>query len=234
MKIKAVLFDFMGTVVKERENGVITCCLADAFVEHGFYLHHEVFSAERGKDELTVINDVLGWYSLPRAMAPKLYQSFEKNIQKNIEAFCAFDESLFTFSYLLRVGISVGIVTGLSKEVFDFIFSHLGWTQRSFSYIGFSAEIGKSRPEPDMIFDMMSKLNIKDPKEVLKVGDSVADVQEGRNAGCLTAVVLSGTHSLRELMKEKPDYILRSLSDIKGIINVSKKYDLNTSKNRLV
>ncbi len=203
-------------------------------MDHGFFLNHQFLSYARGKDKLVTIKEVLERYNLPLSLAPAINESFKLNIEQNLKSFNAFDDSLFVFSYLLRLGISIGIGTGLSKEVFDIIFSHLGWTKRAFSYIGFSNEIGKSGPEPDMIFDMMSKLKIEDPKEVLKVGDTVSGIREGKNAGCLTAVFLSGVQSEKELIKEEPDYILESLSDLKQVINTNIKCSLTHNSCGLV
>ena len=218
MKIKAVLFDFIGTTVKEKDSSVITSCLSKAFQDHGIFLTSNFFIYNRGKNKLAIIKEVLEKYNLPLSTVPKINDSFTLNIKNSIRNFSAFDDSLFVFSYLLRIGILIWIGTGLSREIFDTIFSHLGWTKRAFSYIGFSEEVGKNRPEPDMIFDMLNKLEIRESKEILKVGDTIADIQEGKNAGCLTAVVLSGTQPEEELLLEKPDYILKSLDDLKTII----------------
>ena len=90
--------------------------------------------------------------------------------------------------------------------------------KKLFDYIGISSEIGKSRPHPDMIFDLMHKLTIVNPAEVLKVGDTVADIQEGKNAKITTAAILAGTQTKGELVKEKPDFIINNLSEIQNII----------------
>jgi phosphoglycolate phosphatase-like HAD superfamily hydrolase len=64
-----------------------------------------------------------------------------------------------------------------------------------------------------MIFEMMRQLRIN-PTEMLKVGDTVADIQEGKNANVYTAVLLSGTQPKEQLIRERPDLILDSLDDL--------------------
>ena len=218
MKIKAVLFNFLGTTVKEKDSSVITNCLSRAFTDHGFYFNDEFFHSVNGKSKLVIIKEVLYRFNLPLSMADTIYGSFKKNIKNNIENFSSVDDSLIVVCHLLRKGILTGIGTGLSREIFDIIFTHLGWSKRAFNYIGFFNEIAKSGHEFNMICDMMSIFRIGSSKEILKVGDSVADIREGKNAGCLTAVVLSGTQAKNELIEEKPDFILRSLSDLKMVV----------------
>ncbi|HJS54581.1 MAG TPA: HAD hydrolase-like protein [Chitinophagaceae bacterium] len=221
MKIKAVLFDFIGTTAKEKNSFVVSSCLSGAFIDHGLFLTTEYFNSVRGMNKAYIINEVLERYNLPLSMATAIHASFKSRIKHNLENISAFEDSLYVFSYLLRIGISIGIGTDLSREVFDIIFSHLEWSKKGFNYIGFSDKIGKSRPAPDMIFDMMSKLGIKESKEILKVGDTVASIYDGKKAGCITAALLSGTQSAEELLTEEPDYLMKSLSDIKKIINVN-------------
>ena len=64
----------------------------------------------------------------------------------------------------------------------------------------------------------------KIPKSSLKkafiVGDSIRDVQTGKNAGCRTILVLSGKENMNEKSSwpEKPDYIAHDLSMAVDII----------------
>ncbi len=218
MKIKAVLFNFLGTTVKEKDSCVITNCLYRAFADHGFYFNNEFFNSVKRKDKLVVIKEVLHRFNLPLSMADTIYGSFKKNIISNIENFSSVDDSRIVFCHLLRRGILTGIGTGLSREIFDIIFTHLGWSKRTFSYIGCFNEIAKNDHEFNVICDMMSIFRIGSSKEILKVGDTVADIREGKKAGCLTAVVLSGAQVKNELIEEMPDFILGSLSDLKMVV----------------
>jgi len=218
MKIKAVLFNFLGTTVKEKDSTVITNCLSRAFTDHGFYFNDEFFNSVNGKSKLVIIKEVLYRFNLPLSMAGTIYGTFKKNLKNNLENFSAVDDSLIVFCHLLRKGILTGIGTELSREIFDVIFTHLGWSKRAFNYIGFYNEIARNGHEFNMICEMKSIFRIGSSKEILMVGDTVASIQEGKNAGCLTAVVLQGTHVRNELIEEKPDFILRSLSDLKMVV----------------
>lgn len=69
-----------------------------------------------------------------------------------------------------------------------------------------------------MIFDAMRKLQISDPRTVLKIGDTVADIEEGKNANCFTVAVLTGTQTRKQLEDAKPDRIVDSIRDLLKLI----------------
>lgn len=52
-----------------------------------------------------------------------------------------------------------------------------------------AADIPKGRPAPWMVFRLVETLNVYPPAAVVKVGDTVADVEEGLNAGVWTVGV---------------------------------------------
>lgn len=47
-------------------------------------------------------------------------------------------------------------------------------------------DVPKGRPAPWMIYQLMQTLNVYPPQTVVKIGDTVADIEAGRNAGCWT------------------------------------------------
>ena len=55
---------------------------------------------------------------------------------------------------------------------------------------------GASRPTPFMLFECMRHLNIYPPSSVVKVGDTVVDILEGKNAGAWSIGILEGSNLL--------------------------------------
>ena len=216
--IEVILFDFIGTIVKEENNEIVNNCFAKAFADNKVSIDISFLKKERGKDKKVIIKNVLHNLLLSRVLLDNIYLTFKKNILNNINKFTENDEATNIFLYLKAKSIKICIGTGLERDIFESIFQHLKWDNSLFDYIGIANEIGRSRPFPDMIFDMMNKINITDTNKILKVGDTVADIQEGKNAKVLTAAILSGTHPESILLKEKPDFILTTLFDLKKII----------------
>lgn len=214
--IRAVLFDFIGTTVKETDPEIINKCFEKAFIDNNLSVDISLFKKDRGKDKKIIIENILKQQQLPLSIASSIYASFKINIAVSIHNFCENDGAKEIFSYLRNKDIKTGLGTGLDREVFDKIYHYLKWNNLHFDYIGIASEIGRSRPYPDMILDMMNKIGISSGTNgFLKVGDTVADIQEGKNAKVLTAVILSGTQNKNDLLKEKPDFVLTSLVDIK-------------------
>jgi HAD superfamily hydrolase (TIGR01549 family) len=212
--IKAVLFDMIGTTVKTGKPDFIIDCFKKAFVEFNIVTDDEWLIKNRGKNKLTMIEDELAKHNQPAALAEKILAAFNREIHHSLHSFSEMDGAASVFNFLKEKEIQTGIGSGLSEEIFHIVFKHLGWNNYQFDYTGVSEKLGKSRPDPVMIYDMMNQLNIKSAGDVLKVGDTVADIQEGKNAGAITAVLLSGTQSEAMLRKENPDYILHSLHDL--------------------
>jgi phosphonatase-like hydrolase len=215
--IRAILFDMIGTTVMEKDPQVVNRCFENAFHEHGIPVTHEVIRANRGKDKQEAIYQILGEHNADLALAQPVLHSFKNHFRNNLGNFQDNSEADEIFSYLKGRGICVGIGTGLSRDLFDPIVEHLKWNKYRFDYVGIAEEIGKGRPYPDMIFGMLKMFSL-DPLSLLKVGDTAADIDEGKNAGVITAAIASGTQPVDELLKHKPDHLIFRLSELKTIV----------------
>lgn len=61
---------------------------------------------------------------------------------------------------------------------------------------------GKGRPYPYMMFRNMEALGVQNVAEVAKVGDTVSDIKEGKNAGVFTIGVIEGSSELAMTQEE--------------------------------
>jgi phosphonatase-like hydrolase len=215
--IRAVLFDMIGTTVMEKDPQVVNRCFENAFHEHGIPVTHEVIRANRGKDKQEAIYQILGEHNADLALAQPVLHSFKNHFRNNLGNFQDNSGTDEIFSYLKDKGIYVGIGTGLSRDLFDPIVEHLKWTKYRFDYTGIAEEIGKGRPYPDMILGMIKMFSLN-PRSLLKVGDTIADIDEGKNAGVITAAIASGTQPVDELLKHKPDHLIFKLPELKTIV----------------
>ena len=76
-------------------------------------------------------------------------------------------------------------------------------------------EVKKPKPAPDEIIKAEHLLHIK---KGYMVGDSPYDVRAGKKAGLKTIAVCTGTHSRKELVKEKPWKLVKNISEVKKLI----------------
>ena len=101
-----------------------------------------------------------------------------------------------TFRWCHDHGIKVATGTGFHRQITEAIMDGLGWLRDGLVDISVDVEHTpqqRGRPAPFMIFHAMTQLDIQCVNEVVKVGDTPADMLEGANAGCRGIVgVLSG------------------------------------------
>jgi phosphonoacetaldehyde hydrolase len=86
-------------------------------------------------------------------------------------------------AWLRDRGLQIGTTTGYFREAADQVYT----AARSQGYVSdhdlCAEEVPAGRPAPWMIFRIMEKLGTYPPALVVKVGDTVPDIEEGRNAG---------------------------------------------------
>jgi len=187
-------------------------------MDHGLVIEERTIKANRGKDKKVMIETVLLEKGLELELIQPILHSFQNHLQNSLDNFSKNEGADDIFHYLKERKIRIGLGSGLPRDIFEAILHHIGWNKNDFDYIGIAEEIGKSRPDPAMLLDAMNKLKIRHD-ELLKVGDTVADVQEGINAKVKTVAILSGTQEEREIVEAGPDLIIRSLTELKKIFS---------------
>jgi phosphonatase-like hydrolase len=216
-KIKVVFFDFIGTTVVETKPDIISGCFKTAFLKNKIRVSDSFIQSNRGRNKRDVIRDAITMEVGDERMN-KILQDFEIEVNNNLQHFQSVSEAENIFEAFRKKEIFLALATGLSRDIFDRIVNQLGWSFSWFAYQATYEEIGKGRPHPDMIFDLMKALNITDPKEILKVGDTVADIEEGKNAGAQTVAILAGTQPDDVLFQANPDFLCRNLREILALI----------------
>jgi phosphonoacetaldehyde hydrolase len=217
MRIKAILFDLIGTTVIEKDPLLINHCLEKAFKDHKIPVNMDLITANRGKDKYEMIKIILEQSGHSLQLCESILTSFITELENNLHNFSENEGIRETIRNMKQKQIKTGVGTGLPRDIFEKIYRYLHWQSIPFDYIGIANETGRGRPYPDMILDMMNKYKINH-FEFLKVGDTVADIQEGKNAKVWTAVILSGTQDESELINQNPDFTIRSLAELNKII----------------
>ncbi|HEY0655646.1 MAG TPA: HAD family hydrolase [Chryseosolibacter sp.] len=211
--IRAVLFDVIGTTVLEEDPDFVNRCFRYAFSANNVRVTEENILRVRGKDKLEAIHALLVEVGEPLILSNKIFAEFERSITSGIANFREHPQLKEVVGVLKRRSIAVGVGSGLPRSVFKVLFEHLQWRKYDFDFIEVFETYAVGRPAPAMIHDMCDKLQLL-PGQLLKVGDTMSDIEEGKNAKTQTAAILSGTQPADLLMSAKPDYIFTSLNDI--------------------
>ena len=113
------------------------------------------------------------------------------------------------------------IDTGFSRDITTALLQRLRWEDNQLIDSSITSdEVRKGRPYPDMILESMHRLDVSDPSKVVKVGDTIFDIQQGRAARCgLTVGVTTGAFSYEELEDEGPDFLISEIHELLELIN---------------
>eukprot|EP00442_Polarella_glacialis_P011081 CAMPEP_0115164722 /NCGR_PEP_ID=MMETSP0227-20121206/73190_1 /TAXON_ID=89957 /ORGANISM="Polarella glacialis, Strain CCMP 1383" /LENGTH=282 /DNA_ID=CAMNT_0002577105 /DNA_START=56 /DNA_END=904 /DNA_ORIENTATION=- len=116
------------------------------------------------------------------------------------------------FKQLKEAGVKLAFNTGYPRSIQEGLIKRLNFDQVVDAFI---LDVKEGRPYPYMIHRLMEELHIENVRRVAKVGDSVRDIEEGRNAGCgLVVGVLSGADSASELFAAGADMVANCVTDL--------------------
>lgn len=215
MKIQAVIFDWAGTVVDYGCHAPVVV-LDRIFTSVGVPLEPAESRHGMGLLKIDQIREIL---RLPRVAAAwakehgrtaeesdvrSLFESFIPIQMDCIEAHSDVIPGVPELVEKLRsVGIKIGSTTGYTRPMLDRLLPKAARQGYSPDVIVTPDEVGQGRPYPWMIFENLKRLDAYPPNRCVKVGDTPSDIQEGRNAGCITVGVIE---SSSEAVLEGPEH----------------------------
>jgi phosphonatase-like hydrolase len=226
MAIELVVFDIAGTTLKDEDS--VNRCLRDALSEAGHLVTAAQVNAVMGLRKSEAIARLVE-QSSGNPAAPEETDAIHRDFEARSIRFYAHDPSVCevegarrVFDLLRRAGIRVALNTGFNRAITQAILDRLGWMREGeVDACICSDEVPRGRPHPDMLQALMARFSIRDPLRVAKVGDTPADLLEGKNAGCGRIIgVTSGTHSRRELESYPHTHLVDSVRDVPRVIEL--------------
>lgn len=126
-----------------------------------------------------------------------------------------------TIDALRSDGYAVALTTGFSPETRDAVLGRLGWTVDA---VLSPADAGRGRPAPDLVLGALVATGASSVAAVAVVGDTVSDVQSGRNAGAgLVIGVATGAHTREQLTAAGADLVLDSVRDLASVPRLQRR-----------
>jgi len=119
-------------------------------------------------------------------------------------------------------GLKIVVDTGFDRSIVVPLLERMGWEKNGLLDGSVTSdEVIHGRPYPDMIFKAMALTGVTDVKSVVKVGDTISDLQEGTAAGCLWVIgITTGAYSREDLQKGPHTHLVQHLSEIPPILGI--------------
>ena len=210
-KYRVLLFDLDGTL----------CDTDEMIVQTMFAIYQKRKPVkERTREELYYfsgppIKETLK-REFPNEDQEEMYTLF-KEVSKGYYPKCVkpYPFEIETLKALKEKGYLLGVVTnkGLPLTLYSLEICHI---DGFFDVIVSADDVSVPKPDPSGIKKALEKLNIKNKKEVLYLGDNDIDYETASNAGVDTLLVTWGPRTINVLDKAK--YLAKSYNDIGGIL----------------
>ncbi|MGO9775779.1 MAG: phosphonoacetaldehyde hydrolase [Terracidiphilus sp.] len=214
LHIRAVMLDWAGTTVDHGSMAPVLA-LQTLFAQHGITLSNEDARRDMGLLKRDHIQAIL---ALPNIRAE--WNSITGREPGETEVLSLFEE--FGPLQMKIIARHSEVIPGVTQVVKDWqnrgirIGSTTGYTRKMLAPVlaqaaqqGFQPdasvcpdEVGSGRPAPWMLMKNAQLLDVYPPKTCVKIGDTVVDIEEGRNAGMWT-IGLTRTGNLVGLDSEQ-------------------------------
>ena len=233
-KIKMVVFDWAGTTV-DYGSFAPTDVFKLVFDGAGIKLTREEINGPMGMEKKAHIRKLL---SLEQAGeqwretygrewteedVETLYRKFEETLFDVVTQYSAPIEGVTeTVEKLKSMGLKIGSTTGYNSRIMSRVIPAAKALGYDPDCVVTPDVTGAGRPTPFMLNECMRLLNVYPPKTVVKVGDTVADILEGKNAGAWSVGILVGSNLLGLTKEEYSALSPKELAELKA--RTRKKY----------
>ena len=224
--IELVVFDMAGTTVSE--GGAVYQCLRDTLIANGLETPTDALQEVKGMDKYEALRILIERSAMREELLPGLDAIHEDFVDRMIEFYRA-DPAVGetpgaseTFRRLRQAGVKVALDTGFSRDIAQTLINRLNWERDELIDASVTSdEVDRGRPHPDMIRRLMLKLGVSDPRRIAKVGDTPADLLEGKNASCgLIVGVTQGSCAREQLERFPHDYLIGSVAELPALLGV--------------
>ena len=197
-EIKAVIFDWAGTTV---DYGCFAPVkgFVDGFKSIGVGITNEMARKPMGLLKIDHTRAIAAMLPEPvtEEQILKAYEVFEETLFANIEQHCDVkDYVVETVAALRKQGIKIGSTTGYTSAMMERVMPKAAEQGYSPDYCIAPDKAAKGRPYPYMIWSNLMQFGIVSAREAVKIGDTIADIDEGKNAGCWTVGIIMGSSEL--------------------------------------
>lgn len=211
--IGCLLLDVDGTLVDTETLHFETWC--GAFEEHGLAFSLESFHRLFGLDPKATVMSLLGCTADDaRILAGRKAELFRKRSSE----IRAFPGAVALLSNARRFGLATALISSTSRrDVEELLLPSIGGPG-IVDLIATSDMVPRGKPEPDLFYLAMKKLN-SEPRKALAAGDTAFDVVAGKRANVSVVGISGNTEQRRILRAEGACRVVENLFDLSDLVN---------------
>ncbi len=224
--VQMVVFDMAGTTVDE--GNVVYKTLQQSILHAGFSCSLEQVLAEgAGREKYQAIQQILQVFHHTQndALNKVIYADFIIRLSASYQNLPVFSMpgAMEVMHTLRNRDIKVVLNTGYNITTAQTLLHKLGWKETvDYDALITASDVSNSRPAPDMIQLAYRKFQLADGNTTIKVGDSIIDIEEGRNAGCQLCIgITTGAHTREQLLTAKPDAVIDNLQQLMPLLQLA-------------
>ncbi|CEG26211.1 HAD family hydrolase [Bacillus sp. B-jedd] len=211
MDIKAILFDFDGTLAD-----TLPVCFSSFEGVFKDFDNRDVTTEEIksmfGPSETGIIRENLKNKNAEKAIE-RYYEIYQERHKDLVEGN---DEMTALIKQLKNDGYKLGIVTGKARRSLDISLECLELTNY-FDVMITGDDVDSPKPHPEGIFNAMDYINVG-MNEAIFLGDSDADILAGKKAGVYTIGVQWLPNFQTEEFSVQPDAFFKSIEELNAFL----------------
>lgn len=204
MNLKAVIFDWAGTAVDYGCFAPVAAMIS-VLAEEGITVSPDDVRLHMGMKKRDHVGEIFRMESVAaqfetahghraaEAEIDVIYEKIDRRLTDSLPEFSSPIEGfLDVLSQIRGMGLKVGSTTGYTKSMMVVVAENAKRQGYAPDHIVASDEVPAGRPAPWMCHENMKVLNVSPASACVKVGDTVADIKEGVNAGMWSVGLVMG------------------------------------------
>jgi phosphonoacetaldehyde hydrolase len=253
-KIACVIFDWAGTTVDFGSLAPVDVFLR-LFADEGIPVFREEARLPMGLPKKDHLREILRQERVSRLWRTRFGAAWTETDVERL--YTAFEPALLSIlrnhadpiegvreavSNLRGRGIRIGSTTGYTRRMMDVLAPLAAERGYSPDALVTPDDVSSGRPAPFMCYRNAIELGVYPMSDMVKVGDTIADISEGKNAGMISVGVVIGSNEMglsreeadafssasfservervrRRFFEAGADYVIGSMAELPGLID---------------